>query len=121
HPSHRRRPGLPAGCNPSWDQHSGVEDSGRVERGFEATKHRDADWPDLTGQPWLVVDADGVVVGDRGTAVEHRVAGLGLRCQPLANGVRGLTGGDGEVEGATGLVDMRDMAQHESPLAQSLL
>ena len=57
------------------DEHPGVEHAGRVElAAFNARSIRTPTGPISAGQPRLVVLADGVVMGDRGAVVDHRVA-----------------------------------------------
>src|SRR5688572_29867576 len=90
----------------SGDQHPRVEDPRRVELGLDGAEHPYADVADLPGEPRLVVGADRVVVGDRRARGDDGVAGGGLGGLPLGEGVLGLPCGDGEVERATGLVDV---------------
>ncbi len=78
------------------------------------------DAADLVLQPGAVVGADRVVMGDGRPAVDDGVHGLGLRVGPPPQGVVALRRGHGEVQRGAGLVDVRDVAEHDRGLAERL-
>jgi len=61
--------------------------------------------------PSAVIAADAVVVGDRATGGEDRLAGRGLGGPPLLDRILELIAGDGEVQRRAGGIDMRDVGQ----------
>ena len=95
----------------------GLRTPGGVDAALTARSIATPTGPISRGQPRLVVAADGVVVGDRRAGRDHRVGGRGLGRRPLGervvDGRAGLLGGDGEVERGAGLVDVRDVAEHQ--------
>src|SRR5690242_10468393 len=91
------------------DQDARVEDALRIEPFLDRGKRADPELADLARVPLDVIAADAVVMGDRSARGKDRVAGGRLRAAPLRNRVVELGAGDGEVQGRSRGVHMRDV------------
>src|SRR4051794_22495533 len=100
------------GCLPN--QFPGVHDARRVQFGLDRLERGDAPRPDLALEVGRVVAADRVVVGQRATVGDDRLAGGLLGRGPLLDLVSALLPGEErEVQRAAGRVEVRDVAPHD--------